>query len=233
MARRIEAVKGNRSAECKLAIRVGCAKMVCMSDNFLSRWSRRKLANAEPSTPNEPTAEIADVEIAAEAAEPVPAETAITEEEIAALPPIEELHAGSDIAGFLRKGVPLVLKNAALRRMWTVDPSIRDFVGEARDYSWDWNIPGGVPVSGPLSPTTDVQSMLRRIIGEEDASQAEMPEIAKHTAEKTVEQAPPAPTAHRCPAMPAPEREMAREETVEETEAEAPRPRRHGSALPT
>ncbi len=182
--------------------------------------------------PDEPTAEIAAVEIAAEAAQPVPAETEMTEEEIAALPPIEKLHAGSDIAGFLRKGVPLVLRNAALRRMWTVDPSIRDFVGEARDYSWDWNVPGGVPVSGPLSPTTDVQGMLRRIIGEEDASRAEIPEITEQSAGKTVEPTP-VPTSHVRPPLPAPEAEVATAETDEDVESEAPRPSRHGSALPS
>lgn len=206
--------------------------MVCMSDNFLSRWSQRKLANAEPKTPEEPTVEVAAVEIEAEAAQPVPAESEMTEEEIAALPPVEELHAGSDIAGFLRKGVPLVLRNAALRRMWMVDPSIRDFVGEARDYAWDWNVPGGVPVSGPLSPTTDVPGMLRRIIGEESEPAAEDTRATPPVAQKAVEPAPVRTSSDR-PTMSAPEPEMPAEETTEQAEADAPRPRRHGSALPS
>ena len=139
-----------------------------MSQDFLSRWSRRKLEaeHAEPVPAPETAAPPPDPEaIAAEAGE-------ITPEEIAALPPVEELTATSDLVAFLRKGVPVALRNAALRRMWTVDPAIRDFIGEARDYSWDWNTPGGVPVSGPMEPGTDVPAMVRRIFGGEDEAEA-------------------------------------------------------------
>ena len=52
--------------------------------------------------------------------------------------------------------------------MWSLDPAIRDYVGEAREYAYDWNVPGGVPGNGPLLPTDDVGAMLGRIFGESD-----------------------------------------------------------------
>jgi hypothetical protein len=130
------------------------------ADDFLSRWSRRKLEvereeKAEP--PQQPRIEDAA---------PEKAEPALTPEEIAALPKIEDIKAETDITLFLRKGVPELLKNAALRRMWSLDPAIRDYVGEAREYAYDWNIPGGVPGNGPLLPTDNVGDMLARVFGD-------------------------------------------------------------------
>ncbi|MFL5218102.1 MAG: DUF3306 domain-containing protein, partial [Microvirga sp.] len=93
-------------------------------------------------------------------------EPELTPEELAALPKVEEITAASDISGFLRRGVPDALRNAALRRMWTLDPAIRDFVGEARDYAYDWNTPGGVPGAGALDPGDDVAAMVRSVFGE-------------------------------------------------------------------
>ncbi len=47
--------------------------------------------------------------------------------------------------------------------MWSLDPGIRDFVSEAREYAYDWNTPGGVPGLGPLLPSDDVKAMLARL----------------------------------------------------------------------
>ena len=129
-------------------------------DDFLSRWSRRKLGARQEdarATPEAPPAEVP------------PEEPELTPEEIAALPKVEELTAETDITVFFRKGVPDVLRNAALRRMWSLEPAIRDFEGPARDYAWDWNVPGGVPGNGPLLPTDDVESMLRQVFGDDRA----------------------------------------------------------------
>jgi hypothetical protein len=130
-----------------------------MSRDFLSRWSQRKLErrDAVTDTPGEPVAASGD---------PVAPEE-LSSEEIAALPPVESLTGESDIAGFLRKGVPQVLRNAALRRAWALDPEIRDYVGDARDYAYDWNVAGGVPGTGPLDPGTDVAQMVEDIFGRE------------------------------------------------------------------
>ena len=56
----------------------------------------------------------------------------------ASLPPIGSIGAASDIRPFLEPGVPQDLARAALRRAWTVDPAIRDFVGLSENF-WDFN----------------------------------------------------------------------------------------------
>lgn len=147
-----------------------------MDGNFLSRWSRLKRGE-EAAAPERPPA--------------VPAESdagALTEEEIAALPDITTLTADSDITCFMRQGVPRALRNAALRRMWMLDSSIRDFVGPARDYAYDWNSPGGVPGSGALEPE-NVAALLRGIFGETAADPGAAP--AQGSAEDHVATAAP------------------------------------------
>jgi hypothetical protein len=96
------------------------------------------------------------------------------------LPRIEEITAGTDIAGFLRKGVPESLRNAALRQMWLVDPAVRNYVGDARDYAWDWNVPGGVPGSGTLLPGDNAEEVLRTMFS--DTSRAEERQVASGSA---------------------------------------------------
>ncbi len=140
--------------------------------DFLSRWSRRKHASV-----NAKQAEAGPAEpVAAEAAEanplaPIDCEDAgagshseLSAEELEQLPRAEDLTASTDITPFLRGRVPEALRNAALRRMWSLDPSIREYVGDARDYAYDWNMPGGVPGSSPLLPTDDVKEMLRQVL---------------------------------------------------------------------
>ena len=70
--------------------------------------------------------------------------------DLANLPPIESIGSGSDIRPFLAPGVPADVTRAALRRAWSTDPAIRDFVGLSED-SWDVNEPDGVPVAGRLT----------------------------------------------------------------------------------
>lgn len=103
-------------------------------EGFLSRWSRRKRGLEPEAPPPEPPAPLPVSEAA----------PAGPEFDLASLPPVESLGPESDFAAFLRPQVPAVLRQAALRRMWSLDPSIRDFVGPA-DYAWDYNAPGGVP----------------------------------------------------------------------------------------
>ena len=140
-----------------------------MSEGFLSRWSRRKReapadetppSSAPPGVP-EPAEPEAKPAVGGRAAE-----AEITPEELALLPSLDDLTAETDIVAFLRRGVPRALRDAALRRAWALDPKIRDFVCEAREYAYDWNVPGGVPGSGDLLPTDDVPGMIRQIFGE-------------------------------------------------------------------
>ena len=123
------------------------------NDNVFARWSRRKQAArsneaAEPEkdqlAPDAAAPADADrVEEQRAAAEPEAAEPAEP------LPRIEDLTAQSDLSAFLRKGVPKMLKSAALRRMWSLDPVIRDYIGPS-EYAWDFNTPGSMPGFGPL-----------------------------------------------------------------------------------
>jgi hypothetical protein len=165
-----------------------------MSDGFLSRWARRKqeVARAErpgdapPEEARAPAQEPAE-ELAREPAPPPDAEAApdpdaVTPEELAALPPVEALDAGSDVTAFLRKGVPQALRNAALRRVWALDPAIRDYVSEAREYAYDWNVPGGVPGNGPMLPTDDVAAMVRKVFGDREPEAPETREASARDA---------------------------------------------------
>ena len=229
-----------------------------MSNDFLSRWSQRKreVADADrmagTGTDAGPDAEAAGVSlehVASDGAPQAAVDAPITAEELAALPDPEDLTAASDMTAFLRKGVPASLRNRAMRRLWSLDPAIRDYVGDARDYAWDWNVPGGVPVSGPLSATTDVKQMVKDIFGREKAAPAEAAEPtvatnrsdpAESPAQMTVTDAPQTGPTETVSAAPGPKDSALPEtpdtmpETAAETAQQAPRnrPLRHGSALP-
>lgn len=165
-----------------------------MSEDFLSRWSRRKTqTRAEGDAPSEKDPAGAKLDATALPPEATldPQQTEIESEispdEIAALPPVDTLHADSDFTQFLRRGVPAALKSAALRRLWVSDPGIRDFVGDARDYAWDWNVAGGVPGTGPLAPGTDVEGMVRRVFGDRDVEPPMAPDAAELDVSRAVE----------------------------------------------
>jgi hypothetical protein len=146
-----------------------------MSEGFLSRWSKRKqeAVREEVRAPGEGGPDVAEARLVPElqaeaelsAIEPAPETVdpdAITPEELASLPPIEEVSDPEGFAPFLRKGVPLLLRNAAMRRMWLLDPGIRDYVDPALDYAYNWNIPGGVPGNGPLEVGFDAKGAAER-----------------------------------------------------------------------
>ncbi len=133
-------------------------------ENFLARWARRKREDADGAkTPA--------------AADPhVPGDTGDAEApvDLASLPKVEDLTRDSDFAAFLRRGVPEELKRLALRRAWSLDPTIRDFV-EMAENQYDWNVPGGVPGFGELPPGTDIEALLAQATGEiKDALTNEM-----------------------------------------------------------
>lgn len=126
-----------------------------MSDpkEFLSRWSQRKLAG-------EPKTSTADDKA-------VPKETGeatAPEIDLSKLPSLESIGANSDITAFLQRGVPASLTRAALRRAWSADPAIRDFVGLSEN-SWDFNTPNSMPGFGPLE-SANVQKIAAQFFGE-------------------------------------------------------------------
>lgn len=138
-------------------------------DNLLSRWSRRKLATRSQEAPAVHEQEQVSGDIAADdhisIPEPGPPETEAEELDAAqmleSLPRVEDLTAESDITAFLKKGVPMALKRAALRKIWALDPGIRDYVGPS-EYAWDFNQPGSMAGFGPLDAKETVVGFLSK-----------------------------------------------------------------------
>jgi hypothetical protein len=129
-------------------------------EKFLDRWSRRKRDAADESAPVE-AKDAAKVPPPPDGASKEPAAQAAFD--LASLPPIESISANSDIRAFLQPGVPPDLSRAALRRAWSADPAIRDFIGLVEN-GWDFNDPDGIPGFGPLN-AGDVAQLLARVIG--------------------------------------------------------------------
>jgi hypothetical protein len=204
-------------------------------DGFLGRWSRLKPAQVRPAP-----APGAVEEPSPDPAPPEPEPEALTEEELAALPRIEELTEGSDIRPFLRAGVPRSLRNAALRRMWMLTPAIRDHRDPAVDYAWDWNTRGGVPGDGVAPSPERAAEMLRDLLAPREKPDSER--IAQDAAD--AEDATPALSADAGGTDPTPSTQETGAATRSETETEVARledaeaerdilpRRRHGSALP-
>ena len=126
--------------------------------NFLARWSSRKLANrteppradAHPEQPPRNAADMVDKAVISGTPDNVvvPANEA---SDPASLPPLDSIGADSSVAAFLRPEVPPELTRAALRRAWTSDPAIKNFVGLVEN-GWDFNDPSAMPGFGAISP---------------------------------------------------------------------------------
>jgi hypothetical protein len=155
------------------------------NDSFLARWSRRKLAvqTSEDQAPDEGVHALDEVATESDANVLVPPsnipEPEAPETEAAELaeplPRIEDLTAESDLSAFLREGVPKALRSAAMRRMWSLDPGIRDHIGLA-EYAWDFNQPGSMAGFGPLDTKETVVGFLSktaRAIGTDTKETAE------------------------------------------------------------
>ena len=128
-------------------------------EEFLARWSRRK----RESKSNAPLAEAA--ELADEGLAPSPAAEAEPDVDLGSLPSVDLITAKTDITAFLRKGIPQDLMRAALRRAWSADPAIRDFVGLAEN-AWDFNDPNAMPGFGPLDCSqAELAAWVDRIVG--------------------------------------------------------------------
>jgi uncharacterized protein DUF3306 len=131
---------------------------------FLQRWSRRKLggADGERETPQAAEGEGAELAPPADAPPAGAQDEAATAFDPASLPPIESITAASNVRAFLAPGVPPELTRAALRRAWVSDPNIRDFVGIAEN-QWDFTKPDGVPGFGPLELTAELHRMVAEL----------------------------------------------------------------------
>lgn len=138
------------------------------NDNIFARWSRRKQAVRDSETPasdqNEggfDKAAEADTEPAEQQIESVGPDAA---EPVEPLPRLEDLTAESDLSTFLRNGVPEALKRAALRKVWSLDPAIRDYIGPS-EYAWDFNQPGSMAGFGPLDAKEAASEFLATMSG--------------------------------------------------------------------
>ena len=143
------------------------------SENFVARWSRLKRStvkqphNAEPSQPALQSADAAPIEALSPTAQEgslqagAPSKAPFDPD---SLPPVDSITAESDIKAFLQSGVPQDLTRAALRRAWTADPAIRDFVGLAEN-QWDFTDPTAMPGFGPLEATDDIGRLVSQAMG--------------------------------------------------------------------
>jgi hypothetical protein len=125
-------------------------------ENFLTRWSSRKRASRTPSArqdavhaPRDANGTIEDGAVDKTAREGDAQDKPPFD--VAQLPSIDSIGPETDIAGFLRKEVPPELTRAALRRAWTSDPAIKNFVGLVEN-GWDFNDPSAMAGFGTISP---------------------------------------------------------------------------------
>jgi len=125
---------------------------------FLARWSQGKREANQP----EHEAPLADADVPPK---PVAESDAAQPFDLSSLPKLEDVTETTDITGFLRKGVPEHVRNAALRKSWALDPAIRNYVNPALEYAYDWNTPGGVPGSSEIGAGMDVARLVSQIMG--------------------------------------------------------------------
>lgn len=182
---------------------------------FLARWSRRKrrLREEPAPPPGEPQAEAAPVP----EPEPEPIEW----------PSLDTLTHETDFRSFLRAGVPEAVRHAALRRLWSLDPAIRDFTN-ALDYGWDFNAPDGGMAGFSNTLTGDIEKLLRQAVGiiEEKDREPEEEPAAPRAEDAPTLLAGPAPEFIPPAFAPPPEVAPAAEPEP------APVRRRHGGAMP-
>jgi len=214
-------------------------------DNFLSRWSRRKReAATEDPQQKKPDAGEAHVPASAQETKETKSDSRETaapapEFDISSLPPIESIGAGTDITAFMRPGVPAAMRHAALRRAWSADPAIRDFMGPTENY-WDAAGPDGIPGFGDLDPNLDVRRMVSELFGEtpRDDTQPELEadRVADSSALPT-DNLPDAAGPPQATLPPAEELPQRNENAAAQTEPSESAPekkilRRHGGAIP-
>jgi Protein of unknown function (DUF3306) len=214
-------------------------------EDFLDRWSRRKREAAEESTPIK-------AKDGAPATPPPEARDATAEVPFdpASLPPIDSITAESDVRAFLQPGVPPDLSRAALRRAWSADPQIRDFIGLVEN-GWDFNNPNAMAGFGPIA-AGDVAGLLARVIGApmpmEVAAPREIAAAQGDSEQKTLPAVDSEPTKQSSQDQPAPkpdvvalekdsmrcsEEDVAVQNNLDNRENfPLLRPRGHGGALP-
>jgi hypothetical protein len=87
------------------------------------------------------------------------------------LPSLDSIGPDTDVRIFMQPGVPPTLTRAALRRAWSADPAIRDFIGLSEN-SWDFNKPDAINGFGPLLPVDDVKKLLAQVFKADEPKHA-------------------------------------------------------------
>lgn len=109
-------------------------------DGFLTRWSRLKRGTED----NDRDPESADANTTGDGAATLPAESERADEmaanrAAAEAVDLDSIDYESDLSVFFKEGVPAVLKQAALRKMWRSDPVFANLDG-LNDYDQDFNV---------------------------------------------------------------------------------------------
>ena len=212
-------------------------------ENFLARWSRRKAEAEHPADRARDANEQANPQQqpGAAATEAKKEEDKKDEVDLSKLPPIESIGPETDIRAFLQKGIPPELTQAALRRVWTSDPAIRNFIGIAEN-QYDFATGSDIPGFGPLTPADDVARMVSQIMREgvprppsppepEPSAEADAETLEKNTAPAEVMDESSASNQVAALTDVPPENDAAQQNEVGE-EDESPAPHSHGGALP-
>ena len=159
-------------------------------NDFLSRWSRRKRearvdAEADAKKPLAREQSASDTEAGTPQAT-LPKQAGLSKQEnlqtqaslqadpskpedvfdLSKLPSLDSIGPSTDIRMFMQPGVPEALSRAALRRAWSADPGIRDFIGLAEN-SWDFTASDGMYGFGELDPA-DAKRLLAQLFGTPD-----------------------------------------------------------------
>jgi hypothetical protein len=110
-------------------------------EGFLRRWSRRKTeARSAATATSEDPSDAAERAPASPERAAEPEQAALAPVDPKDLPDIESLDASSDYTVFMRPGVPLELRNQALRKLWRSDPLLANLDG-LLEYGEDYTIP--------------------------------------------------------------------------------------------
>ena len=203
-------------------------------NDLFERWLRRKQAVRQLEAE-----EAADAATEAEPCRqpPAPAEPAEPTEPAEPPPSLEDLTADGDLSAFLREGVPTALRNAAMRKMWSLDPAIRDHIGLAEN-AWDFNQPDAMPGFGPLEAGRAVVNFFSAVVRDTPAADpeaappaAEAPAVASEEVASLPPDEPPRDVPEAPPAAATAAIQPAEASRSGDRHTEPPRPR-HGGAVP-
>ena len=166
-----------------------------MSDpeTFVARWSRLKRQSEKEAAEQDATAAGQPKAASAPAAPKAAGEAAGAEPtgspapgfDPESLPSIESIAADTDIRAFMQSGVPGALTKAALRRAWSADPAVRDFIGLAEN-QWDFTDPTAIGGFGTLEATGDVRKLVAQAMAKTGEPGEQLPEATGRNAPASV-----------------------------------------------